>query len=204
MSRRLACLLLALVATAARAGELDNGLTVFAGTRFGGSFQDTRTDEVVRLRDSSAFSAAFDVGIDAARQLQFFVSRQNSRLPLRPGSPAASLPLRVTIAHVGGTNFFDDPGGAIGSGPYAVGGIGLTRLDPGLDGFSPETRPSLNIGFGWMQPLGSRLALRIEARGYLTLINSSGALFCSGGCTLQVKGDLLQQGEVMIGLTARF
>lgn len=199
--RLLVCLLLALVSMATPAGELDNGITVYAGTRFGGSFQDTRTEAAVRLRDGSAFSAAIDVGVDAARQLQFFVSRHNSRLPLANGS---SLPLRVTVAHVGGTNFFDDPGGAIGSGPYAVGGIGLTRLDPGLGGFSPETRPSLNIGFGWMQPLGSRLALRIEARGTLTLINSSGSLFCSGGCTLQVKGDVLQQGEVMVGISARF
>lgn len=186
---------------ATRAGDLDNGVTVYAGTRFGGTFQDTGTEAAVRLRDSSAFSAAIDVGVDAARQVQYFLSQQNSRLALANGS---SLPLRVTMAHFGGTNFFDDPGGAIGRGPYAVGGIGLTRLDPGLDGYSSETRPSLNIGFGWMQPLGTRFAVRIEARGYLTLINSSGSLFCSGSCTLQVKGDVLQQGEVMVGLSARF
>jgi hypothetical protein len=47
-------------------------------------------------------------------------------------------------------------------------------------------------------------ALRVEGRGYWTLINSSGNLFCSGGCTVTIKGDTLQQLEMLIGLSARF
>jgi len=48
------------------------------------------------------------------------------------------------------------------------------------------------------------VALRLEARGYATLVNSSGGLFCSGGCTLQIEGDTLTQGEVQLGLSFRF
>jgi hypothetical protein len=191
--------LLSLMPSSAHA--LDNGITIYAGRRFGGSFQEVNTDANLKLGESSAFSAAIDFGVDAARQIELFISRQNTTLSLADGS---SLPIRISMVHIGGTNFFERPSGAIGRGPYVLGGIGLTRLDPGLFGYSAEMRPSLNLGLGWMQPLGSRFAARIEARTYQTLVNSSGSLFCSGGCTLQIKGDVLRQGEVLVGITARF
>jgi hypothetical protein len=193
---------LALLSLASSSSDaLDNGITLYAGRRFGGSFQEVNTNAKLKLGEGSAFSAAIDFGVDATRQIELFISRQNSILSLANGS---SLPIRISMVHIGGTNFFDTANGAIGKGPYVLGGIGFTRMDPGLDGYSAETRPSLNLGLGWVQPLGSRLAARIEARTYQTLINSSGSLFCSGGCTLQIKGDALRQGEVMLGVSTRF
>ena len=53
-------------------------------------------------------------------------------------------------------------------------------------------------------PLGKTFALRFEARGYATLVNSSGGLFCSGGCVISVSGDAITQGELMLGLSTRF
>lgn len=197
----LVAICLAAGAAAAQSDTAGNGITLYGGWRFGGNFVDKDTESNVRLRDATAGSVALDFAVDNTRQVQLFASRQRSRLPLRDGG---SLPLRVTMLHIGGTNFFGQPSSAIGSGPYAVGGLGVARMDPGLDGFAAETRPSLNLGLGWMVPLGTRIALRIEARAYWMLINSSGTLFCSGGCTLQVTGDSIQQGEVMLGLTARF
>jgi hypothetical protein len=41
-------------------------------------------------------------------------------------------------------------------------------------------------------------------RGYGTLVNSSGGVFCSGGCVVSISGDSIGQGEVMLGLTTRF
>lgn len=195
------------------ANAQDSDFTLYGGGRFGGSFQqDDPTSSATppgtvssRLRNSGAISLAFNHGIDAQRQVQFFLSRQNTHLRLAQGG---TLPLRVLMLHVGGTNFFNDTDGTrfgkIGQGPYAVGGIGISQMDPGLDGFFSEVRPSMNLGFGWMFPLGSNLALRLEARGYFTLLRGSGSLFCSGGCTLKVSGDSLTQGEVMLGLSARF
>lgn len=209
---RLALSLLVLLLTTAATAQ-DNGITLYSGWRFGGSFQqDDPTSSATppgtvssRLKDSSAFSLAFDRGLDAQRQLQFFVSRQNTTLRLAQGG---ALPLRVLMLHIGGTNFFNDPDGKyygrIGEGLYVVGGLGVSRMDPGLDGLVAETRPSMNLGLGWMYPLGSNLALRIEGRGYFTLLRGSGGLFCSGGCTLQVRGDSLSQGEILLGLSARF
>jgi hypothetical protein len=62
----------------------------------------------------------------------------------------------------------------------------------------------MNLGIGYEFPLGERAALRVEARGYATLVNSTGGFLCSGGCVVNVQGDLVSQGEVQIGLSVRF
>jgi hypothetical protein len=141
--------------------------------------------------------------------MQFFVSRQNTNVDARqatqPAPPAAPLPakfpLAVTYAHIGGTLYLDKN---IGEGLYAVGGIGATLFEPDLAGLSNALRASLSLGLGYQLPLGSRLGLRFEARGYATLVNSSSALFCSGGCAISIKGTTVTQGEALLGLTYRF
>ncbi|NIO42931.1 MAG: porin family protein, partial [Burkholderiales bacterium] len=78
-----------------------------------------------------------------------------------------------------------------------------TLFGPG-GGFDDELRASLNLGFGYEQPLGNAFSLRFEARGYATLVDSSGGFFCSGGCIISISGDVITQGEVMLGVSARF
>jgi hypothetical protein len=46
--------------------------------------------------------------------------------------------------------------------------------------------------------------VRAEGRAFFTLLNSSGGLFCSGGCIVLLSGDGFAQGQAMLGLTARF
>jgi hypothetical protein len=46
--------------------------------------------------------------------------------------------------------------------------------------------------------------LRFEGRGYATLVDSSGGLFCSGGCVISIKGSTVTQGEALLGLSFRF
>jgi hypothetical protein len=69
---------------------------------------------------------------------------------------------------------------------------------------APASSNARNLGIGYQLPLGERTALRIEARGYATLVNSSGGMFCSGGCTISIKGDTLTQGNVQLGLSFRY
>jgi hypothetical protein len=52
--------------------------------------------------------------------------------------------------------------------------------------------------------LSRQIALRTELRGYLTLINSSGGFFCSGGCVVSIRGDTLTQVEGLLGLSFAF
>ena len=84
-----------------------------------------------------------------------------------------------------------------------VGGIGATMFNP-AQGLKTELYPSINVGVGYQLPLGKTFAMRLEARGYATLVNSQSGVFCSGGCVVSIKGDTITQGEALLGLTARF
>ena len=178
-----------------------NTLTIYGGYRGGGSFQESVSPNAsLELKGSGAGSISLDWGLDSARQVQLFASYQSTEFPA-PAAGAPAIPLTVSYLHLGGTNFFE---GTVGRGPYVVGGLGITRLAPGLSGLSDEIRPSMNVGLGYQLPLAQSLALRFEVRGYFTLINSSSTLFCSGGCVLSIKGDTLTQAEAMIGLSYSF
>jgi hypothetical protein len=177
-----------------------NSITVYGGWRGGGNFQqDTSPFESLSLKSSASGSIALDFGLDSMRQVQVFASYQSTELEATASTPVVAL--TVGYLHLGGTNYFE---GTVGRGAYVVGGLGVTRLSPGLSGLSDEYRPSINLGVGYQWPIAGALSLRAELRGYFTLINSSGGLFCSGGCVVAVKGDGLTQVEGLLGLNLAF
>lgn len=187
-------------ATAADNAAQSRALTVYGGWRFGGGFTDVDTARSMDLKTSGAFAASLDFPLDQSRQYQLFVSYQDTKLQNATAS-GGELPMSVTYFHLGGTSFFEGP---VGKGPYVVGGLGATWFSPSANGTSSEVRPSMNVGIGYQWPLGRDVSMRFEARGYVTLINSESALFCSGGCVYRIQGDVFTQGEALIGLSARF
>lgn len=201
--------ILAFALASAAAGPValaaDYAFTLYGGYRDGGSFTDTSTGKSLDIEGSGAVAASLDFPLDASRQVQVFYSRQSSNLGIAQTAAATSVgsqvPLTVSYVHIGGSNFFS---GRVGQGPYLVGGLGITVFDLRLSGSDLEVRPSLNLGIGYQVLLSESIALRFEARGYATLFNSSGGLFCSGGCVLSIQGDAVTQGEALIGLSLRF
>jgi hypothetical protein len=201
-------LAVALAATSAHAQTAPAGapasessVTVYGGYRFSGGFTDVNTGKTWELTEGPSFGVAADFGIDPRTQWEVFVSHRNSALRASGFSPVAdNIGVGVTYFHVGGTYFVD----RVGKGVYVMGGIGLTHFDPSDSSLSTEIRGSLNLGVGYMIPLGERIAVKLEGRGYATLINSSGGFLCSGGCVVQIKGDLLTQGELLAGIAVRF
>lgn len=193
-------LMMALPAVAAE--EKEHYVTVYGGYRGGGNFTDANTGQSLSLESNGAVSLALDLPLDAARQYQIFFSRQHTNLKLdtAPFAGSNKLPMDIYYLHIGGTFFFD---GEAGKGAYVVGGLGATLFNPG-EGLKSELYPSINVGVGYQWPLGNTFAVRVEARGYGTLVNSSSGVFCSGGCVVSIKGDSVGQGEMMLGLSARF
>jgi Outer membrane protein beta-barrel domain len=196
-------LLLATAAGPAAAQAARNAVTVYGGYRGGGSFTDTVSNASLGIDDSAAWAISLDLPEDASRRVQLYLSHQRTELDTSNATPATPtrLPLSVTYLHLGGSVYFDGP---VGRGPYVVGGLGLTVFDPNAANYSAEVRPSMNLGIGYEFPLGERAALRVEARAYATLVNSSGGFLCSGGCVVSVQGDLVTQGDVQVGLSVRF
>ena len=182
------------------AAPKDSSVTLYAGYRFSGGFTDETTGKTWELTEGPSFAVAADFGIDSKTQWELFISHRNSSLRATGFSPVSdNIRLGVTYYHLGGTYFAEN----IGKGVYVVGGLGVTHFEPGAD-LSSAFRFSLNIGVGYMIPLGQTLAVKLEGRGYVTLVNSSSAFLCSGGCVVQIKGDTLAQGEALAGLVWRF
>ena len=214
-SKAASALLLIVLAGAAAGGHAqpggDNAFTLYAGYRDGGKFTDVTTGSKLPIEASGIGAASLDLALNpqAGTQYQVYVSRQRSQVdarlaaqPLAPATPIpAKFPMAVTYAHVGGIIF---PSQKIGNGAYLAGGVGATLFEPDLQGLANELRPSISLGIGYQLPLGERVALRFEARGYATLVNSSSALFCSGGCVISLKGDTVTQGDLLLGLTLRY
>jgi hypothetical protein len=205
MIARILTFALAAAAAGPGAHAKDYAITLYGAYRDGGSFTDTSTGKSLDIEGSGAAAASLDFPLDASRQVQVFYSRQSSKLGIEQTTAAPSvgsqLPLTVSYVHIGGSNFFS---GRVGQGPYLVGGLGITVFDLRLSGSDTEVRPSLNLGIGYQVLLGDSIALRFEARGYATLVNSSGGLFCSGGCVISIQGDTVTQGEALLGLSLRF
>ena len=162
---------------------------------------DATTGQDVKVGNFATVALAVDLALEPRKQVQLFYSRQQT--DLSSGGflvSTGSIPLRIEYFHIGGTAFFENVGG----GGYAVGGFGATMFTPKGQGLTSEIKPSINVGFGYMLPVGRNLGVRFEARGYATLIDSSGGFFCGGSnCVVSIKGTALYQAEAMVGLTGR-
>ncbi|RZU02155.1 hypothetical protein [Rivibacter subsaxonicus] len=192
-----------LLLQAAQPAAAQNAVTLYGGWRGGGSFQQVDSDASADVDASGAGALSIDWALDGARNVQLFASGQRTQLALTPASAGApsSVSMRIGYLHLGGSNYVE---GFVGQGLYVAGGLGATYFSPSLDGLSAELRPSMSLALGFDQPLTNALALRMELRGYITLINSSGGFFCSGGCVVSLRGDAFYQGEALLGLSLRF
>ena len=178
-------------------------VTLYGGARAGGEFIDENAgDSTIKLDSGAAASLSFDWIISDGGQAQVFYSFQRSALPASALNRTDDVDVNISYLHVGGRVFFH--GNYATSGGYVVGGLGITHLSPGLDGLSSEVRPSMNLGLGYQWMLSKQIALRTELRGYLTLVNSNGGFFCSGGCVVSIRGDTMTQGEGLVGLSFGF
>jgi hypothetical protein len=198
--------MLAVLATAMPAAghaQESTMVTVYAGYRFGGELTDATTGDTWEMTEGPAYAVAVAIDIDRQSQYELYFGRRSGELALRSSglSPAVSrIGLDITYVQFGGTYFYQE----VGRGLYLLGGVGLTNLNPSEPGLDAETNFSLNIGVGYMVPLARRVALKLEGRAFATLVSSSSALFCSGGCVVQIQGDTFAQGEVSAGIAVRF
>lgn len=188
--------------TATSSPRNENDLTLYAGYRFGGELTDINTGNSWELTEGTSYALAADFGLSRNTQWELFVSHRSGALKASGlFSPVVNnIGLDVTYYHIGGTYFAEQ----VGRGFYLVGGLGATQLSPDQAGLNSETRFSFNIGGGYMISATKHVAVKLEARGFVTLLNSSGGMFCSGGCVVQIKGTTMTQGEILAGITARF
>lgn len=201
-----AALLLAMIpalsARAARPAFEHTQITPFAGYRLGGDFKDGLSRRTLGLDSAAAYGVVVDIPYRADAQLELLWS--HARQGLGRAAVVRTRPfvdLNVDYVHIGG--LYLPRRGRLR--PFVTASLGVTYMDPVASGYEPATRFSLAVGAGvkwwWTRHLG----LRLEGRGFMTLLDSGGAIFCGGnGCIARIGGTGLGQLEGTAGLIFAF
>ena len=186
-------------------------VTPFIGARLGGTFdiQPNGPEPIeARLRDAAGYGFSAGVRFDDLSLVEFRWTRAASTL--RVGAPFTLLgasigDVTLNQFHADFTREFIIPE-VKGLRSFLTGSLGLTHLGAAQDGF---TRFSFGLGVGLKQFLGSRFAIRAEARWLPVLMDPSVSGFACGtiqfgGCFAVLSGDLVQQFQLSIGPVLRF
>jgi hypothetical protein len=176
-------------------------MTLSLGLGYAGSsgVTNSATDASAEIRSTAVWNVALGKTLDGTREVQLIFQQQSTTLD--PGGGSAPFDLTIRYLHLGGTVFFES---TVGKGGYVVGGLGATQFSPSTSGLGSEFRPSLSLGVGYSWPVAQNIDVRAEARGYFTLVNSSGDFLCSGGCVVRLTSDLFSQFEASVAVLARF
>lgn len=207
--RFLTIALLLIAASAARAQTVE--ITPLVGYRVGGALSiaaGTGSPPSVveyELKDSASFGVHLGFRVAEDGEIEFLYSRQDTRLQtggLFTGEPLFDLALETWQA--GGNYLFGEEGSRLR--PYIGVGLGVTRLLPGPAPLQDETRFSASFAGGLKVWLGRHLGLRLEARGFFTVLESDTDTFCASGegCLVHASGSDIDQGEFRAGLVLRF
>lgn len=192
-----------LLSPLAQAAERTNfQVAPFGGLRMGGSLEDAETGDGRDIEEAASFGVALELRYGQEdRWWQLWYSRQGSEIR----SPDGTLDLDVEYLHFGGTVPINDEGRVQS---YLSAGIGATRLTPG-SGLDDSLEFSGSLGVGLSVPLSERVALRFEARGYLTVVDADSSIFCSsvngeGACRIVASGSTLFQAELLAAIAFGF
>ena len=181
------------------ASAVDFELAPFVGYRFGGNFEDATTGENADIKESVAYGLAFDVEYAPDRMVEVYYSRQTTEI--QDTSP--SVDLDVEYYQIGGVAEYTQDEYT----PYLVGTIGAARFSPD-GGLDSETRFAATLGGGVKWFINDNLALKFEARGFVSIFDSDADVFCvsSGGavCRFRVSGSVVWQLEANAGIAIRF
>jgi len=177
----------------------DYEITPFIGWRTSDSLEEVSTGAPINLDETGSFGIILSLKKDNETNYDFLFSRQNTELQSTT-TPGYTEALRFDYYQIGGTVFYDH--GKLH--PFIAGGLGATHISPANDNFSSDTNFSLSISGGLKFPITQNLGLRLEARGYGTVIDGGGTILCSGGCVAQFTGSLFIQFEASAGLSIAF
>jgi len=183
-------------------------VTGFVGVGLGGNFRledvgNGGTGDRVGLGDHGAFALAADLQADWGSQYELFYGREAT--DFRGNAEVPPTGVTVEYLHLGGKLLFD-PETLIK--PYIAGGVGVTRFSPGGDAGS-DTRFSASLGLGLQWPVSRHFSVRLEGRGFVTLVNPDTAIFCRSDesgllCRIHGSGQTFLQGQLMAGATFTF
>lgn len=181
--------------------------TPFAGYRMGGQVEAEDENLDIRLRDSASYGLLLNGRYNSETEWEVLYSNQQttSRISDALTGDETTFDFDSHTLQIGGTYLFQGEKVI----PYMAFTLGGTHIRTRSLEDESDTFLSGSFGLGLRFLPHSRVGLRLEARAYGTLINSSTEIFCSTGpeanvCAIRLKGDLIGQVKTFAGITIRF
>jgi hypothetical protein len=189
-----------LAPSAARAQTVE--VTPFGGYRVGGSIAEVEGRVVADDDGGPSVGVVVDVVFGSPTdglKVEGVFSRERARLKLRGGffDPPTYAWVTVDQILVGGVRDLAD--GRVR--PFLSGLLGLTRYAAPGD---TEVRFAVGMGAGVKFFATRNIGLRLDARGYMTVISLSGSTVCAGGCVIRFSVNPAFQGDFTAGLIVAF
>ena len=181
-------------------------LTPYGGYRVGGEFDDKDSGLSIELDESESYGFIFNARHSPNTQWEILYSRQETSADasgLGLSDPAPDL--TVEYLQAGGMYMWDGEHVR----PFLAVTLGGTQIDISTPGFDRDAFWSASLGLGLQISPNSRLGLRLEARGFGTLLDSSSDLWCQFGptnnvCAVRIDGTIMWQVEALAGIVFRF
>jgi hypothetical protein len=183
-------------------------LTAYAAYRIGGEFPEEEPGtDAFELEESDAQGIIFNARAkEPNTQWEALYVRQDTQLDTLPSfSGGGPLDIDVEYYHFGGTYVFESESVL----PFIALTAGLARFEPGPSEIDAENYFSGSFGAGLQIRPMQHVGVRLEARVFVSLVNSDGALFCRTGpeanvCAIRIDGETLWQWEARAGVVYRF
>jgi hypothetical protein len=204
---RLALALVLLVPAALPAAAQGLEVTPMFGYRWGGTLSDETNDlfdQDVDIESSTSYGLHVGIPLGAHSQIELIGSRQSSKFgdALLFGG-ASGVDVDVTYYHVG-YQYQWITGNRGNLRPYVAASLGVTNLDPDVQGASSDDRFSMSLGGGLKVMATEHIGFRLDGRLYWTDTGDHEHVDwdeCDDDCW---EWDSLVQQEVKVGVVFVF
>jgi hypothetical protein len=196
------------VSTSAQAQEQVHSntfeITPFVGFMAGGAFEDPTTNASRDVEDDSNVGIFLNLVADVPeRHYELLYTQQSS--VVEGGVP---LDLDLQYLQIGGTVGYPQNRYVI---PYFGVTVGAARFTPDLNGLDDETKISFSVGGGMKFPITDHIGIRLDVRGFITLLEDDTEIFCvsdpgndASGCSIRPKSDTFVQYTGSLGFIVGF
>jgi hypothetical protein len=175
-------------------------VSAMAGLGFGGDLNVADTQREATFDESAAWSAALEVEVTEGWRFAAMFSRQATHIQPPQGF--------FQVFDVAVERYLVGIQEEKEAGPFwwfGTAWAGATRFIPGPSQLGSDTRFTGALDLGLKYFPTARVGLRVQVRGYYTVVDAQGGALCANGsCLFVFSGSGLWQGEVGGGLILGF
>jgi len=190
--------LLALVAATAHAQAPGPKvqLAPFVGYQFGGSVYSPDLERKLSFKSGLDYGGTIDFSTGESWRVELLYSRQSTVLE---DSEGVAPDFDVTVErYLLGLQEETGEGSVRYFGTLLA---GVTRFVPGVSSASSDTRFTGGVALGVKSFFSKNVGLRLEVRGFYTVVEKGGSVFCTAGtCLIEYSGSGIWQGDASAGL----